>query len=106
MKNAMPRLSPKEVDLVREAILGFGSAGDIEAWSIWLRSNPQAPNEQTFPPLSLETARRVVNVLRSYNRSAVSRIKNGGHGEDETADLGNDLTVTDAVLSDISRDWD
>lgn len=100
----MIRLSPKEVDLVQDAIIQFGTAADNRAWSDWLRDNPMLPSERRHSALPLDLAKIVLGALRSHVRWTGAEIRSGRHDEDVTAELDNDLTVTEAVLSDISRD--
>jgi len=101
---AMLRLSPKEIDLIGMAIAEFGTSGQRTDWSGWLLTNPVPPQSRESPPLPTDLARMVLAILRSYNRATIARMRSGQHDEDETADMGNDLTVTEAVASDLSRE--
>jgi hypothetical protein len=101
---AMLRLSPKEIDLIGLAIGEFGTASQRINWSGWLHSNPVPPKSRESPPLPTDLARMVLEILRSYNKATIARMRNGQHDENETADMGNDLTVTEAVANDLSRE--
>lgn len=100
----MLRLTPKEIDLAQEAITQFGTPEHNRICSNWLRNNPQSLNERTFPSLSHEVARIILQALRSHIRLTSARIKSGKYDEDDAADMGNDLIVTEAVASDLSRE--
>ena len=100
----MLRLNPKEIDLVQDAVLRFGTSELAGRWAEWLRDNPIAAGERLYPPLSRDLARLILRVLQSYNRSASAQIRGGMYDEDAVADIGNDLIVAEAVLSDIARE--
>src|SRR5206468_1823992 len=100
----MLRLSPKEIDLIEAAIRAFGSVAQKIRWSEWVRDNPVPPQGRESPPLPPELAQTVLAALRSHNKAIVTRMRSGRHDEDETADMGNDLLVTESVASDLSRE--
>jgi hypothetical protein len=100
----MLRLSPKEIDLIGMAIAEFGTSSQKANWLGWVHSNPVPSQGRESPPLPPELARMVLAILRSYNKATIARMRSGQHNEDETADMGNDLTVTEAVASDLSRE--
>lgn len=98
----MLQLTRKEIDLIQEAIERYGNTENERVWAAWLLANPLAVNDRSSGPLTTAVAQVILTVLRSSVRAVTADIKSGKLDEDTAADLGNDLTVTEAVVSDLS----
>src|SRR6516162_8203442 len=91
----MTKLSPKAVRFV-DAAVDRSESREIQAvWSAFKR-DPSAE-------LPDEVARAVLGALEQTDRRLRSRIKSSSLGEDEAADLPNDLGFIRAIKRDLQR---
>jgi hypothetical protein len=91
----MTKLSPKAVRFVDSAVIKSES-GEIRAvWNAFKRD----PSKE----LSDEVARAVLGALQQAERHLRRRLKSSSLGEDEAADLSNDLGFIDAIKRDLEQ---
>ena len=91
----MTKVSPKAVRFVDAAVVGSESDQIRAAWSAFKR--------EPAKELPDEVARVVLNALRQAERQLRGRIESPSIGEDEAADLSNDLGLICAIESDLIR---
>ena|SRR5437899_1192244 len=94
----MTTLSPKAVRFVDAAVIGSESDQIRAVWSAFKRE----PTKE----LSDEVARAVLGALQHADRHLRSRLTSSSLGEDEAADISNDLGFICAIKRDLDREVD
>jgi hypothetical protein len=91
----MTTLSPKAIRFVDAAV--------IKSESEQIRATWNAFNREPARELSEEVARAVLGALEQAELDLRSRLKSSALGEDEAADLSNDLGFICAIKCDLER---
>jgi hypothetical protein len=91
----MTRLSPKAFRFVDAAVIRSEDEEIRAIWSGFKRERAQG--------LSNEVARAVLRALQEAERDLGSRLELTSIGEDEAADLSNDLGFIRAIKRDLHR---
>lgn len=91
----MTKLSPKAVRFVDSAVIKSESDEIRAVWNAF-KGDPSKE-------LSAEVARAVLGALRQAERHLRRRLKSSSLGEDEAADLSNDLGFIYAIKRDLEQ---
>jgi hypothetical protein len=91
----MTKLSPKAMRFVEAAIIGSESRQLQAVWSAFKR--------EPVTELPDEVARAVLGALHQAERDLISRLESSSLGEDEAADVSNDLGFIRAIERDLQR---
>ena len=91
----MTNLSPKAMRFVDAAVIKSDSDHIRATWNAFKR--------EPAKELSEEVARAVLAALQQAERHLRSRLKSSSLGEDEAADLSNDLGFICAIKRDLER---
>lgn len=94
----MTKLSPKAVRFVDSAVIKSESNQIRAVWSAFKR--------EPAKELSDEVARAVLGALQQADRDLRSRLASSSLGEDEAADISNDLGFICAIKHDLQRQVD
>jgi hypothetical protein len=91
----MTKLSPKAMRFVDAAVLKSESDQTRATWNAFKREQAKE--------LSEEVARAVLGALQQAELDLRSRLESSSLGEDEAADLSNDLGFICAIKRDLER---